>query len=128
MDKDRDKEIDKIIEKVRKDEEVIAVALFGSSLKGNGRDIDVCLFLREKRDNLFMSRKKLEYAKEVGDGIDVSIFQQLPVFIRIRILKEGRVLFVRDESLLYEIAFSTIKEFDFYEKIYNMYLGNVKGG
>jgi len=84
--------------------------------------------LREKKSNLLMSKKKLEYTKDVGDKIDVSIFQQLPVYIKVRVLRGGRMLFVRDETLLYETAFSTIKEFDFYEKIYNMYLGNVKSG
>ena len=42
------KEVQKIINLAKKDKKTIAVALFGSSLKREGRDIDICLFLDRK--------------------------------------------------------------------------------
>ena len=122
-----EKEINEIIKKARKDKDVLAVALFGSSLKGKGRDIDICIFLRKKFGNYEMTRKRLEFLRELPDKFDVNIFQQLPVYIRIRVLK-GKILFVKDEDVLYELAFSTIKEFDSYEKLYNMYLEGIENG
>ncbi len=119
--------INKIIKKAKKDRDVLAVALFGSSLKGKGRDVDICIFLKEKLGNLEMSKKGLEFLAGLPDKFDVNIFQQLPVYIRARILK-GKILFVKDEDALYEIAFSTIKEFESYKKLYEMYLENVKNG
>ena len=121
------KGIDKIITKARNDKDVLAVALFGSSLSGKGRDVDICIFLKEKKSNLLMTRKREDYLKEVSDKFDIHIFQQLPLYIRMRILK-GKILFVRDEDVLYEIAFSTIKEFGMYEKVYNMCLNKVLHG
>ena len=55
------KEILKIIGKAKKDKQVIAVALFGSSLNGKGRDIDICIILDRKYSNLEMSKKRLYF-------------------------------------------------------------------
>jgi len=123
------KQISKIIEKAKKDEEVLAVALFGSYLtKKDYNDIDVCLFLDKKYSNLKLSNKKIDYAKEVNENIDVQIFQQLPMYIRMRILKEGKIIFVKDMPSLYDLAFLTIKEYNLYEKYYENYLSKMKNG
>jgi len=123
-----EKGIEKTIEIAKKDSEVLAVALFGSHLKGKGRDIDICIFLRKKLTNLEMSKKRLSFLSALSDNFDVNIFQQLPLYIRKRILKEGKILFCKDEDVLYDLAFSTIKEFEFYEKLYNMYLKGIENG
>ena len=60
------------------------------------------------------------------DLIDLEIFQQLPVYIRIRILKKGKIIFCKNGKKIYETAFQTIKEFNIYEKVYNMYLENIE--
>lgn len=122
------KKINTIIEKARKDKKIIAVALFGSRVKGRGRDIDICLFLDKKYPNLEMSKKQLGFLKIVENNIDIQIFQQLPVYIRIRIIKEGKILFCKNTDLLYSIAFDTIKEFNSYEKVYETYLEAIKNG
>jgi len=122
------KQIQKILEKAKKDKQVIAVALFGSSLKSKGRDIDLCLFLDKKYSNLEMSKQRMDYLKIADKEVDLQIFQQVPIYIRIRILKEGKILLSKNSPELYEIAFSTIKEFGFYKKLYTMYLQEVKNG
>lgn len=128
MEESEKKVIDKIIQIARKDEEVIAVALFGSFLKNEkgARDIDICLFLGKKYPNLEMSKKRLFYLSAINNNrFDIQIFQQLPLYIRARILKEGKILFCKDESLIYEIASATIKEFEFYKKIYYNYIESI---
>lgn len=50
-------------------------------------------------------------------ALDVHIFQQLPLFLRRRELKERRVLYVRDEDTLYELAFRTARAFENYTHI-----------
>jgi predicted nucleotidyltransferase len=80
------KELEKIVEKAKKDEDILTVMPFGSYTKQNFRpssDIDVYLMLKPKRfSNLFMSKKKLEYLTLVPNKYDIQIFQQLPVFIK----------------------------------------------
>ena len=107
-----------ILERAEKDKDVLAVALFGSYAQGKEyyRDIDVCIFLNKEMSNLKMSEKKLTYLEGLNNDIDLNIFQQLPLYIRIRIIKDCKILLLKNESLLYEIAFRTIKDFGDFEK------------
>ena len=76
-----------------------------------------------KEDNqtsMELFQKQLTYLKLFD--MDIQIFQKLPLYIRIRIIKEGKVLFCRNEDTLYEIAFRTIQEFADFEHIYRDYL------
>ncbi len=119
-----------ILKKAKKDKDVLAVALFGSSVQNKEyyRDIDICIILKQKFLNLDMAKKHIAYAGIVSDKVDVSIFQQLPVYIRMRVLKEGKFLIIKDQSKMYKLAFQTIREFNFYEKIYRRYLMVIENG
>ncbi len=118
-------EVTHLVEKeVLKDKEVLAAILFGSFPQEGFSDIDVCIVLYPgKYENLYLSEKKLELMVALPD-FDVQIFQQLPMYIRVRVLK-GEVIFCRDEKMLYEVAVQTIKEFEDYKKIYDEYLQGV---
>jgi len=70
-----------------------------------------------------LSRKKLAYV-QYGD-LDVQVFQQLPLYIRRRVLKEGKGLFVRDMDALYQLAFRTAQAFEDFKPIYYTYLAEV---
>ncbi|MGC1123338.1 MAG: nucleotidyltransferase domain-containing protein [Candidatus Methanofastidiosia archaeon] len=112
---------------VVKDTEILAAIFFGSFPQEGFSDIDVCIVLYPgKYKNLYLSEKKLNLMMALGD-FDIHIFQQLPMYIRIRVLK-GKIIFCRDEKLLYEIAIQTIKEFEDYRKIYDEYLRGVARG
>lgn len=126
MDEILEKGLERLLQKVRVDANVCAVILFGSIAKGISNslsDVDVCIVLNDKLDILAMSLKKLEYLSFVD--YDVSIFQQLPLYIRQRVIKEGKVLFCRNEDRLYEIVFRTIKELRDFNPIYYKYLEGV---
>jgi predicted nucleotidyltransferase len=119
--------VDKILAKARDDSEVLAIFLFGSQARAEsdaGSDIDLCLVLRSGNyDSLTLFRKRLDYLKE--GGADVHIFSELPLYIRQRVLKEGRVLLCQDEDALYEIAFRTAQAFEDFKHIYYGYLEEV---
>ena len=116
-----------LIERAGKDPEILAVLLFGSRARkqeSSTSDLDVCLVLLPGRYNaLALFRKRLEYIKDFD--LDIHIFQQLPLYIRQRVLKEGKLLFVRDEDLLYSLAFQTIRAFEHFKPIYREYLEQV---
>lgn len=119
--------LEKLIDRASRDEAILAVILFGSQARGEATrasDIDVCLVLAGRsHDPLFLSRKKLEYLSV--KGLDLHLFQQLPIYIRRRVLKEGRVLFVRNEEELYEIAFRSAQAFEDFRHYYQDYLNRV---
>ena len=123
------KTIQKIIQQAQKDKSVIAIALFGSYARGESyRDIDVCIFLKPTEyAPEFLSAKKFEYIPE-EEKYDIQIFQQLPLYIQKRILKEAKIVYCKNEDLLYDLYFLTIRDFEHYEHIYEGYLEAVESG
>ncbi|MBS3080118.1 nucleotidyltransferase domain-containing protein [Candidatus Pacearchaeota archaeon] len=121
-------QIKKKLNTLKKDKQIIAVLLFGSYINNRlyARDIDVCLVLSKKYTNKEMTNKRIKYYSILPNKFDIQIFQQLPLFIRRRILEEGKIIFCKDEDKLYDIAYETIKEFNLFEKAYNYYLKEVK--
>ena len=118
--------IEELLTKARQDEDVLAVFLFGSVAREEQTDlsdIDLCLVLRPKLtpfESTKSYRKRLDYLKDFT--LDIQIFQHLPIYVRRRVLREGRILFVRDEALLYELAFRTAQAFEDFRPIYLSYL------
>jgi len=124
-----EKLIENILNKSKKDKDILAVALFGSYARGEPyRDIDICIFLKKKLSNLEMSNKRIKLLSIVNNKLDIQIFQQLPLYIRTRILKEGKIILSKNLNNLYELAFLTIKEFDSYKQLYYMCLKEVENG
>jgi len=122
--------LEKFLAQVRKDEDVLAVFLFGSTVREEQThlsDIDLCLVLVPKPTPFGpakLLRKRLDYLKDFA--FDIQIFQQLPLYVRRRILKGGQILFVRDEALLYELAFRTAQAFEDFRPIYLGYLEEMR--
>lgn len=130
MSKTEEVEIEKLLTRARQDAEVLAALIFGSAARQEQTplsDVDICLVMMP-RANPFkpvaLTDKRLEYMKD--SPLDVQIFQQLPLYVRNRVLKQGQVLFTRDESLLYELAFHTAQAFEDFRHIYYEYLREVE--
>lgn len=121
------KQLDKLIETVQQDSEILAVFLFGSVARSSNykeSDLDICLLLKaDFYTPKELLKKRLEYLRSFD--MDIQIFQQLPLYIRMRIVKEGKILFCADEDKLYQIVFCTIREFGDFEHIYRYYLKEV---
>jgi predicted nucleotidyltransferase len=122
-----EKQLEKLLKKAEQDSDILAVILFGSTVRGEAAlasDLDVCLVLQSRRyDPMYLSNKKLEYLKR--GALDIHVYQQLPIYIRRRVLKEGEILFVKDEESLYEIAFRTAQAFEDFRHHYYNYLEQV---
>jgi hypothetical protein len=122
--------IARLIETAKNDHGVLAVILFGSEARGKAcatSDVDVCLVLEDKRfDGLGQSQKRVVYLASFD--LDIQVFQQLPLHLRVRVLREGRVLFCRDETRLYDMAFQTARHFEDFRHIHDRYLEAVASG
>lgn len=104
------------------DSGVLAVIAFGSAARGDAgprSDIDVCLILQPEALDA-PSEKRLQYLTDFD--LDIHIFQQLPVYIRRRILREGRVLLSKDDDKLYALALRTAQSFEDFRHLYEGYL------
>jgi predicted nucleotidyltransferase len=104
-----EKELKKIVEELKKIKAVKCVYLFGSYATGKQlpfSDIDICVIAdkmskKEESKILSLASKKVQ----------ISLFNELPIYIKFRVLKEGRILFNKDEEFLHKIIFSTVKEY-----------------
>ena len=119
-------EIKKRLEHIKKEKRVIAVLLFGSYARNEYyRDIDICLVLDKKYSDREMTNLLIKNTAELPNIFDVKIFQMLPLYIMMRILKESKIIFCNNEDVLYNKAFETIKEFNLFERGYNNYLESI---
>lgn len=109
------------------DPDVLAVILFGSRARGEpspASDYDVCLVLTEGfAAGVEATRKRLDYL--AGGDLDVVVFQQRPLYIRTRVLRGGRILFVHDEDARYALATRTAQAWEGFRHIYRAYLEQV---
>lgn len=91
--------------------------------RGPGSDTDVCLILQPEALPA-PSKKRLQYLADFD--LDVHIFQQLPLYIRRRVLREGRVLLSKDDDRLYAVALRTAQAFEDFRHLYEEYLEAVR--
>lgn len=123
----KEEKLEALLAMAREDPEILGILLFGSTARQEENpksDLDLCLvLLPRKYDNFSLSHKRLAYMKHFD--LDIHVFQQLPLYIRHRVLKDGRVLFSRDEDLLYTLAFQTARAFELFKPIYREYLNEV---
>lgn len=123
------KKIEKLLNKAKQDEAILAVMLFGSTARNettSASDLDICLVITPSLKDftsLEFSQKRIEYLKEFP--FDVHIFQQFPLYLKHRVLGEGKTLYVRDEEALYKIAFRTAQSYEDFTHIYHSYLKEV---
>ena len=94
--------IRRLVARATDDADILAVILFGSRARVDsspGSDYDVCLVLAAGLLNSAAAEKRLDYL--AGGDLDVVLFHQLPLNLRSRVLREGQVLYARDEDALY---------------------------
>lgn len=120
----------RVVDRAARDPDVLAVIVFGSRARGDASprsDLDVCLVLGAgPTSDIAIGRKRLDYLAEAD--VDLVVFQQLPLAVRSRILKEGSVVFVRDEPALYALATRTARAFEGFRHIHRHYLEQVARG
>lgn len=99
-----------VIEELAARDEIIALVLFGSVARGQAReisDIDICI-ITGKGVPEAVRMDLLSYGSE---KIDVSIFEDLPITIRFRVIREGKLLFCRNKVALHALMADTVREY-----------------
>lgn len=119
--------IERAIEKIKNIEgfeKVKFVVLYGSAAEGQmtkNSDIDLCIYYDGSPDE--SSRFRFEVLSELFDEIfDVQIFQQLPIYVRVEVLK-GKMIYCKDKRFLYEAAIETINDFEAFKHRFYDYIG-----
>ena|SRR3989344_3257080 len=112
------------IKKKRDFNKVKFVVLYGSYSKGKQNkmsDLDFCVYYDGSKKDSYKMRMRL--LGELGDKYDVQMFKSLPLFLRKEVLR-GKIVYLKDRKFIYDVAYSTIKEFDDFKKHYYLYINN----
>jgi predicted nucleotidyltransferase len=116
--------IDRAVSRIKSlgGDKVRFIILYGSACDGRmneDSDIDISVYY----DDVDASEFRLKVLSELFDDIyDIKIFQQLPLPLRMQVLK-GEVLYSDDTPFIYDKAYETIKEFASFKHRYYDYLG-----
>lgn len=105
-------------------EKIRFIILYGSAAEGRitpDSDIDLCMYYDGDREEAGRFRHTL-LSRLPSLRYDVQVFQLLPLYVRIEILR-GIPVFVRDERFLYETATRTIREFEDFKHRLHDYTG-----
>lgn len=104
-----EEQIKSILTELMRDE-VKAIYLFGSYATGNSKptsDIDICVLTGRN----ILKRVKEELLSNSSRGMAISLFWDLPPAIRYRVLKEGKLLYEKDEIGLQRVKVDTLRSY-----------------
>lgn len=125
IESDVEKSFPQLVKCIAKESGVIAIYLFGSYAReatGPLSDVDIAVLLDEKivepESNTDLKLKLLSIASGVlkTDEIDIIVLNVSPVYLQYQIIKEGRLLFLKDKA----------KEQNFREQVVSNYLDTKK--
>ena len=117
--------IEKFLEEIKKSKcfsKIEFIVLFGSYLSKyhfDDSDIDICIYIQDNKKNL--AKIRLDLLKKFDSKLDLQIFNLLPIYIQIEVLK-GKFLYVKNEDKTYEIAYETIEEYEDFLPLYLDYI------
>ncbi|MFA5348933.1 MAG: nucleotidyltransferase domain-containing protein [Candidatus Paceibacterota bacterium] len=122
------KHIIKQIESVsKKRKEIILSYLFGSFAMGTtnrSSDVDIAIYLDSKKvKDLFDARLMLikEFSQALKKDVDVVILNTTKPFLKYVIIKEGKLVFQRDEGLKIDFEVKTLNEYFDFKPYMEMY-------
>lgn len=102
--------INSIANELKKLKEVQTIFLFGSYSRGQQKpisDIDICVIT----DKIISDEMKSMISSHSSRKIDVSLFWSLPPLVRYAVLREGKMLFNRNQAFIHETIVETMSEF-----------------
>lgn len=98
----------KLLNKLKKVKEIKAAYLFGSHATGKINplsDIDICIIGKLNEE------QKYGVMRDFPEKFDISFFGELPIYIKFKVFKDGKALFVKDEKLIKALKLWTLKEY-----------------
>lgn len=107
-------EINKLVKDSSKIKSVNAIVLFGSQATGKNNknsDIDLCFFGKIKDED------KLNIQRMFPEKYDISFFNELPIWIKTRVFKEGKILFLKNKEEYMDVVFKTMHEWEDFKPI-----------
>ncbi|MDK2372661.1 MAG: nucleotidyltransferase domain-containing protein [Candidatus Korarchaeota archaeon] len=109
-------ELEQVLERLKSHEKVLAIILFGSTVRGETTplsDVDIAVVVEDPTPE-----DEAELGSLYSRRIDLVLFHRLPPYIQFHVLREGKVLYLRDEERFKEIKFRTIRNYLEHSRMY----------
>jgi len=118
----------KIAQRVRSilvsSEDIILAYIYGSFARGEAvRDLDVALYTTEDKDFLFAIDVAALLRKDTGFEVDVTVMNHAPVALQFAILRDGLLLFSKDEALRMALIERVSRQYREYTHFRDLFLG-----
>lgn len=114
-----------ILNTAKEDNDIIAVFVFGSyTRKDPGyNDIDIQIFVKENVNHFEVLSRYMRVVNATEDRtFDISILNDVPLYIKTRVLTEGNIIYVKDNDALYDYSIKVIREWNEFEPRLNLML------
>lgn len=116
--------LDKIIEILSSRKEIIFSYVYGSFIKEESfRDIDIAIYVGEDKGFIFESTLSMELTEAVKLPVETRILNSAPVSFQINVIKEGKLLFSKDEKKRTDFIENVSRKYREYVHFRNIFLG-----
>ena len=104
--------------------EILFAYVHGSFVKEEEfRDIDVGIYLGSPRDLFYESDLSHELSQRTGMEVEVRAIQDAPLPFQMAVVRDGKLLFSRNEELRTDFIERTSKRYPEYAHFRNLFLG-----
>ena len=105
-------------------EDIVFAYIYGSFARGESvRDLDVALYTAEEKDFLFAADIAVILKRETGFEADVTVMNHTPVALQFAILRDGLLLFSKDEALRTALIDRVSRQYREYAHFRDLFLG-----
>ncbi len=116
--------ISKIKDHLLKNMDILFACIHGSFVKSDKfRDIDIAIFTSTEKDFYFESDLSHELSSLTGFDTEVKTINTAPVAFQMAILKDGLLLFSRDEDMRTDFIEEVGKKYREYAHFRNIFMG-----
>ncbi len=118
-------DVKKNVEALKKIKGVEGIYLFGSSSKGKNTpisDIDICVVTGK-----ISKKERAEILSLGSEKMDISLFHELPIYIRFRVIGEGRPLYEKNKPVLSHIFAMTLSRYQEFRPTIRRYYEKAHG-
>ncbi len=109
-------DLEGLVERLKSHEKVLAVILFGSTVRGETTplsDVDIAVVVEDPTPE-----DEAELGSLYSRKIDLVLFHRLPPYIQFEVLREGKILYLRDEEKFREIKYRTVRTYLEHSRMY----------
>jgi len=106
--------MEKIKELLQKDTDILFAYLYGSYATQTtlpDSDIDIAVYLKEENMDYYLKKDEELLGSIPNDNIDIRILNTMPLLLKFRVIKEGKIIFSQDEQKRVDFEYDVMERY-----------------